>query len=182
MTNVAALNYLLRFEIFVSEDRQLRVVHLILEFEPISEIYQEIGHAITASDLQLARIDVSIPNFLAQEDLPSVILPLQQVLPEAAAALREEIAFSRLSLEEEIDIFHFEEEATQGAQVVHISDTKDEPDRHLGVHAPILVIARPDSTSEEEEDKMTLNQGNKGLRDLMAVRNKGSTSDRLKTN
>ena len=51
MTNVAALNYLLRFEIFVSEDRQLRVVHLILEFEPISKIYQEIGHAITAGDL-----------------------------------------------------------------------------------------------------------------------------------
>ena len=31
-TNVAALNYLLKFEIFVSEDRQLQVVHLILDF------------------------------------------------------------------------------------------------------------------------------------------------------
>ena len=48
--------------------------------------------------------------------------------------------------------------------------------RHLGVHAPILVIARPDSTSEEEEDEMALNQENKSLRDLMVVRNKGSTS------
>ena len=50
LTNVAALNYLLRSEIFVSEDRQLRAVHLILDFEPISEIYQEIGHAIRAGD------------------------------------------------------------------------------------------------------------------------------------
>ena len=31
-TNVAALNYLLRSEIFISEDRQLRAVHLILDF------------------------------------------------------------------------------------------------------------------------------------------------------
>ena len=65
LTNVAALNYLLRSEIFVSEDRQLRAVHLILDFEPISEIYQEIGHTIRAGDSQLSRIDVSIPNFLA---------------------------------------------------------------------------------------------------------------------
>ena len=108
LTNIATLNYLLRSEIFVSEDRQLQAVHLILDFEPILEIYQEIGHDIRASDPWLARIDVSRPNFLAQEDLPPVILPLQQVLPEVAAALREEIASSRSSLEEEIDKFHFE--------------------------------------------------------------------------
>ena len=40
-TNVAALNYLLRLEIFVSEDRQLRAVHLILDFEPISRTFQD---------------------------------------------------------------------------------------------------------------------------------------------
>ena len=58
-TNVATLNYLLRSKIFVSEDRQRRVVHLILNFEPISEIFQEIGHAIRAGDPRLARIDIS---------------------------------------------------------------------------------------------------------------------------
>ena len=45
-TNVVALNYLLQLEIFVSKDRQLRAVHLILDFEPISQTFQEIGHAI----------------------------------------------------------------------------------------------------------------------------------------
>ena len=49
-TNVAALNYLFRSEIFVSEDGQVRAVHLILEFEPILKIFQEIGHAIRAGD------------------------------------------------------------------------------------------------------------------------------------
>ena len=50
LTNVPAFNYLLRSMIFVSENRQLRAVHLILNFEPISEVYQEIGHSIRASD------------------------------------------------------------------------------------------------------------------------------------
>ena len=58
---------------------------------------------------------MSIPNFLAREDLSSVVLPLQRALPEAAAVPREEIASSRLSLEEEIDKFRFEENETQGA-------------------------------------------------------------------
>ena len=64
-TNVVALNYLLRFEIFVSEDRQLRAVRLILDFQPISEIYQDVGNAIRVGDPWLARIDVLRPNFLA---------------------------------------------------------------------------------------------------------------------
>ena len=38
-TNVVALNYLLLSEIFVIEDRQLRAVHLILDFEPISRTF-----------------------------------------------------------------------------------------------------------------------------------------------
>ena len=118
-----------------------------------------------------------MPGFLAWRDLPPIVLPFQQVLPEAAAAApREEIASSRLTLEDEIDKFHFEEEEAQGAQIVHISDAEDEPDKHSGVHTLTLVIARPDDSSEEEEDKMVLNWGNKSLRDLMAARNKGSTS------
>jgi len=118
-----------------------------------------------------------VPGFLARRDLSPIVLPFQQVLPEAAAAApREEIASSRLTLENEIDKFHFEEEEAQGAQIVHISNAEDEPDKHSGVHTLTLVIARPDDSSEEEEDKMVLNWGNKSLRDLMAARNKGSTS------
>ena len=75
-TNVAALNYLLRFKIFISEDKQLRAIHLILDFQPILEIYQDIGNAIRAGDQRLARIDVSRPGFLARHDLPPVALPL----------------------------------------------------------------------------------------------------------
>ena len=80
-TNIVGLNYLLRSEIFVSEDHQLRAVHLILDFEPISRVFQEVGHAIRLGDPRIHRIDVSKPTFLAQEDLPPVRLHLQQIPP-----------------------------------------------------------------------------------------------------
>ena len=39
LVNVPGLNKLLRSDVFISEDRQLRVVHLILDYEPLSRIY-----------------------------------------------------------------------------------------------------------------------------------------------
>ena len=164
-TNVAALNYLLRSEIFISEDRQLCAIHLILDFQPILEIYQDIGNAIRAGDQRLARIDVSRPSFLARHNLPPIALPLQQVLPEAIAAPNEEIASSCLSLEKEIDKFHFEEEENPGAFIISISNVEDDTDRHTGVHFPTLVIACPDSSSEEEEEELTGTYGCEEQRD-----------------
>ena len=76
-SNVMALNFLLRSEIFVSEYRQLQAIHLILVFDPISKIFQEVGHAIRAGDPRLARIDISRPDFLTRDDLPPVVLPIR---------------------------------------------------------------------------------------------------------
>ena len=93
----------------------------------------------------------------------------RSILPEAAAAPEEEIASSRLSLEEEIDKFHFEEEKNLRAFIVSILDAEGDIDRHSGVHLPTLVNARPDSSSKEEEEEMALNKGNKSLRELMVA-------------
>ena len=109
-TNVQALNYLLGLKIFVSEDGQLRAAPLILDYKPLSRIFQDIGQAIRAKSSRLARIDVSKPGFLARRDLPPVTGPfpknlpqatlsLPQTLPEAAAVPAEEITSSRISLE-----------------------------------------------------------------------------------
>ena len=65
LVNVQGLNKLLRSEIFISEDRQLRVMHLILDYEPLSNIFQDVGQAIRAGETKLACIDVSMPGFLA---------------------------------------------------------------------------------------------------------------------
>ena len=37
LINVPALNYLLRSQIFVNNDKQLRAAHLILDYEPLSD-------------------------------------------------------------------------------------------------------------------------------------------------
>ena len=175
-TNVVALNYLLRSEIFVSEDKQLRAIHLILDFQPISEICQDVSNAIRAGDPRLACIDVSCPSFLAWDDLSPITLRLQEILPKVVAASDEEIDSSHLSLEEEIDKFHFEEEKNLEALIVSISDVEGETNRHSSVHFSTLVIARPDNSSKEEEKKMALNKGNKSLMELMVAWNKVSTS------
>ena len=145
-----------------------------MDFLPISDIFQDVGHAIKAGDPRIRRIDVSIPGFLAREDIVPARIPLVPILT-AAVASREETASLRLSLEEEIDQFRLEEEEDQGEQIICISDAEDEPDRFSGVHDPILVVACPYSLFEEEEEGMSLNQ-RKGLRDLLAGRNEGSTS------
>ena len=41
LVNVSGLNKLLRLKVFISEDRQLRAVHLILDYELLSRIYQD---------------------------------------------------------------------------------------------------------------------------------------------
>ena len=84
------------------------------------------------------------------------------------------MALSCLSLEEEIDKFHFEEEQNLRAPLICISDTEGESDRSSSVHNPYLILARPDDL-DKEEDSMALNNGNRNLRDLMAAREKEST-------
>ena len=120
LINILALNYLLRSQIFVNDDRQLRVVHLILDYEPISRTFLDVDNSIRANDYRLARINVSRPGFLAPHDLPPVDHPIPQVIPFAAQPLQqvplgqaivEEGADSSSSLEEEIDRFQFEKEA-----------------------------------------------------------------------
>ena len=76
LINVPALNYLLRSQIFVNNDGQLRAAHLILDYEPISRTFLNVGNAIRANDYRLARIDVCRPGFLAPRDLPLVDHPV----------------------------------------------------------------------------------------------------------
>ena len=98
----------------MNDDGQIRVVHLILNFEPISRSFLDIGNSIRADDYRLARIDVSRLGFLAPYDLPPVDHPIPQGIPFAVQPLQqvplgqaivEEGAASSSFLEEEIDRF-----------------------------------------------------------------------------
>ena len=97
----------------MNDDGQFRAAHLILDYEPLSKTFLDVGNSIRANDYRLACIDVSRPGFLAPHDLPPVNHP---ILEEEAA--------SSSSLEEEIDRFQFEEEA------IVISEAEEEADEY----------------------------------------------------
>ena len=54
LVNIQALNFLLRSEIYVSADGQLRAAPLILDYEPLTRALVEAGQAIRASSPRLA--------------------------------------------------------------------------------------------------------------------------------
>ena len=159
--NVPALNYLLRSEIYVTKDGQLRACYLVLGYRLLTRAFQAIGHVIRAGSPWLARIDVSKPKFLAQVDLKPVVLPgvrdpppIMQLPPddlEAATPAEGETESSRLSLEEEIDEFYFEEEVDK-ALVVELSDPEGEQDRNSVAGGPIVITCSDDSSEEEVSD------------------------------
>ena len=146
LVNVAGLTKVVRSEIFVSEDRQLRAVHLILNFEPLSNQFQDVGQVIRAGDLRLRQIDVFVPSFLARENLPSVELPLHCAFPEEATP-RKETASSCLSLKAKIDQFHLEEKGEVQEEPVEISNSEDELDRASAARSPKLIVAHVDPSS-----------------------------------
>ena len=149
LINIVDLNKVLRAKVFVSEDKQLRAIHLILDFKPLSDKFQDMGHAIRANDPRLALIDVLVPRFLAREDIMQVKLPSCHS-PRETVVLREETAFSRLSLEVEINWFHLEEEREkQGDPVIQVSDSEGELDRFLGVRTSGFIVAHIDNNSQE---------------------------------
>ena len=128
---------------------------------------------------------MSKPGFLARRDLPSVALPvLQNPQPAAqppsqdnlgaATFVEKEIESSRLSLEEEIDEFYFEEDIPK-APLIELSDAEGEPDRNSVIGAPHFFVAYLDDSFDKEVDNMASNKG-KILRELMAARGKGQTS------
>ena len=167
----------------MNNDGQLRAAHLILDYEPLSRTFLDVGNSIRANDYRLAFIDVSRPGFLAPYDLPPVDHPIPQGIPFAAQPLQQvplgqaivkEGAASSSFLEQEIDRFQFEEEA------IVISEAEEEADEYLCVQTSAQIETYvSDSSSEEEE--MAPKTG-PSLRELMKSRNKApSPQDKNKS-
>ena len=124
----------------MSEDGQLQATHLILDYEPLSRIFQDVGQAIRAKSPRLARIDVSKLGFLARRDLPPV-QPLVQRVLQGVASPREEIDSTHSSLEAEIDQFRFNEEGEVTTRPVELSDSDSNLDRFSAALSPRLIVA-----------------------------------------
>ena len=158
----------------MNDDERRRAAHLILDYEPISRTFLDVGTSIRANDYRLAHIDVSRSGFLAPHDLPPVNHPISQGIPLAAQPLQQvplaqavakEGAASSSSLEEEIDRFQFEEE------VIVISEAEEEADEYSCVQTPAPIIAYVGDSYNNEEEEMAPKTG-PSLRELMKGRNK----------
>ena len=167
----------------MNDDGQLRATHFILDYEPISRTFLDVGNSIRANNYHLARIDISWPGFLAPYDLPRVDHPIPQGVPLAAQplqqvplgqAIAEEGAASPSSLKEEINKFQFKEEA------IVISEAEEEADEYSCVQAPAQIVTYIGDSSDEEEE-MAPKTG-PSLRELMKSRNKApSPQDKNKS-
>ena len=167
----------------MNDDGQFRAIYLILDYEPISRTFLDVGNSIRANDHRLARIDIPRPGFLAPHDLPPVdhlipqgipfpAQPLQQV--PLGQAIVEKGAASSSSLEKEIDGFQFEEEA------IVISEAEEEVDEYSCVQTPAQIVTYIGDSLDEEEAMAP--KTSPSLRDLMKNRNKApSPQDKNKS-
>ena len=85
LVNRASLDRILQSEVYVNEvDGQLKAVHLILGYTPISRAFQAPKFVIKAKDPRLYRISVAYEGFVVPEDVPlPTNTPFTQPLPIA---------------------------------------------------------------------------------------------------
>ena len=100
LVNQPSLEKILKAEVFVHIDGQLRAAYLILDYIPISKSFQAPKCVIKARDPHLHRISVTVPDFLTigpipkgtfttipiPEGIPRVVEPFQHVAKEEATS------------------------------------------------------------------------------------------------
>ena len=98
LVNQPSLDKILKAEVFIHSDGQLKATHLILGYTPISKSYQASKCVIKAKDPRLHWISVAASGFLTTgptpegtfttnpilEGIPKVALPFQSTAEEKA--------------------------------------------------------------------------------------------------
>ena len=115
LVNEPDLTKILKAEIFVHKDRQLRAAHLILSYDPISSSFQEPKYAIKVKDIRLHQINIVVLGFLdagpVLEGIQQAVLPFQHMAkeeetPSQLAIKEEEQVVEVLDSEDDFEIFN----------------------------------------------------------------------------
>ena len=77
LINEPYLNKVLKAEVFIHMNRQLRVAHLILDYTPLSSSFQAPKCVIKVRDHHLHLINVVVPGFLNPGSVPESILEVK---------------------------------------------------------------------------------------------------------
>ena len=77
----SSLDKILKAEVFVHTDSQLKAAHLILDYIPISSNFQALKSQIKARDLPLHLINIAVSSFLNPGPRPQGVLKVKPLLP-----------------------------------------------------------------------------------------------------
>lgn len=101
LVDVPDLTKILKSKIFIHSNRQLRVVHIFLGYNPFSSSFQAPNYVIKARDPLLHQINVVVLGFLVPSPVPEGVqqieLSFQRIAEEGATP-------SQLAIKEEEDI------------------------------------------------------------------------------
>ena len=112
LVNKTNLDKVLKAEVFIHNDKQLRAAHLILGYDPISSNFQAPKCVIKARDPHLHQINVAVPGFLIFGPIPECVLQVK--LPSLFAAKAKATPSKPIIKEEE------------GEEIVDVLDSKDD--------------------------------------------------------
>ena len=123
--NQQSLDKILKAEVFVLTNRQLRAAHLILDYIPISKGFQAPKCVIKAKDPHLQRISVAAPGFLITGPIPEGTLSIGSI-PEGIP----KVALPPQHTAEEGTSSHpsIIKEEEEKEEIVEVSDSEDEFD------------------------------------------------------
>ena len=124
LVNQPSLDKILKAEVFVHNDGQLRVAYLILGYTPISKSYQALKCVIKVNDPRLHWISVAAPGFLISclilegtlvtnpipEGIPKIALPPQYTAEEAISSHPTITKEEEEKEEEIVEVFDSEDE------------------------------------------------------------------------
>ena len=117
LVNQPSLDKILKAKVFIHSDGQLRAIHLILGYTPISKSFQALKCDIKSKDLHLHWTSVAAPGFLATGPITEGVFtttPILKGIPKVGAS------FSHPIIKEE------KEEKEEGEEIVEVSEFEDE--------------------------------------------------------
>ena len=153
LVNFKDLNWILKSEIFLHKDDQLRATHFILGYKPSTKRFQSPKNVIKAKDSWLALIDVAVPGFLLSEpplkgtqdaQLPALIIARLLYSQEPLIPLNDEAKKSILEpthqevMDKDFEVFYQQE------------DPKDAPSTSYHHLRPAQVSADQEATNIPE--------------------------------
>ncbi|KAL0001352.1 hypothetical protein SO802_015133 [Lithocarpus litseifolius] len=116
--NQESLDKIVKAEVFVHTDSQLRAAHIILDYVPISKAFQAPKYVIKAKDPRLHQISVAAPGFLIISPIPEGVLSTNPI-PEGVPMVEASSSYPAIEEKEE-------EKEEETGEIVEVSDSEDD--------------------------------------------------------